>query len=93
MFSPELLHRAKTESLACPAQLITCLERQEAQKQLEWQPWEGTKHMDYGSDIQGGQRVGKAREGSPQEGVTAVNPGSPAFLLASQSRLGGEDMG
>lgn len=49
--------------------------------------------MDYGSDIQGDQRVGKVREGSPQEGVTAVNPGSPAFLLASQNRLGGEGMG
>lgn len=49
--------------------------------------------MDYGSDIQGDQRVGKVREGSPQEGVTAVNPGGPAFLLANQNRLGGEGMG
>lgn len=92
MLSPELL-QSESEILACPTQLITCLERQEAQKQPEWQPCKGSKHMDYGSDIQGDQREGKVREGSPQEGVTAVDPGGPAFLLASQNRLVGEGMG
>lgn len=45
--------------------------------------------MDQGSDIQGDQRVGKGREGSPQEGVAAVEAGGPTFLLAGQNRLGG----
>lgn len=49
--------------------------------------------MDYDSDIQIDQREGKVREGSPQEEVTAVDPGGPVFLLASQNRLGGEGMG
>lgn len=48
--------------------------------------------MDHGSDIQGDKREGKVREGGPQERVTVADPGSPAFLLASQNRLGGEGM-
>lgn len=54
-------------------------------------PCEGPEHMDYGSDIQGDQRVGKSREGSPPRRGCCSRARLPLFSIdkPEQARRGG----